>query len=103
MVRKKQTAAEYIDRHDGEMRVILGELAENAGEINMLWTLAVMQARQHPEGALEKLIDAEIKLDIMVRIERSDALRTIHSAINRLGAELPDDGDDHSTDVPDAR
>ena len=98
MARKKLTAAEYIERHDGEMRVILGELAENAGKLNMLWTLAVSQARQHPHGAMQKLIDAEIKLDIMVRIERSDALRTIHSAINRLDAELPDDEEDLSTD-----
>lgn len=100
MARAKQTAADYIERHDGEMRIILGELVENAGKINMHWTFGLNQARQYPETALKHLIDAEILLDIIVRIERSDALRTIHSAINRLSAELPDDDDDHSSDPP---
>lgn len=100
MARAKQTAADYIERHDGEMRVILGELVENAGKINMHWVLGRDQAREYPEAALKHLIDAEILLGIIVRIERSDALRTIHSAIDRLGSELPDDGDDHSSDPP---
>lgn len=94
MARTKQTAAEYIEEHDFEMRVILGELAENGGKLNMLWTLARMGVLEAPERALEDLIDAEIALDIIVRIERSDGLRTLRSAIKRLAAELPDDEDD---------
>ena len=35
MARAKATAADYIERHDGEMRIILGEPVENAGKINM--------------------------------------------------------------------
>ena len=35
LARSKQTASEYIERYDGEMRIILGELVENAGHINM--------------------------------------------------------------------
>ena len=93
MARKKQTAADYIERHDDEMRIILGELAEHAGKINMWWTLAVRAAREHPEQALTDLIDAEIHLDIHVRIELADSLRRIRSAISRLDAELPDPDD----------
>ena len=33
--RSTQAAADYVERCDGEMRIILGELAENAGQINM--------------------------------------------------------------------
>jgi hypothetical protein len=93
MVRKKQTAADYIDRYDDEMRIILGELAEHAAKINMWWTFAVHAARKHPEQALTHLIDAEIYLDIHVRIELADSLKRIRSAISRLDAELPDPDD----------
>jgi hypothetical protein len=103
MAPRRQTAAEYIEEHDFEMRVILGELAENAGQLNMLWTLASMQALKSPQLAFDKLIEALTVLDVPVRIERTDGLRTIRSAIKRLDAELPDDEDDHSTDPPDLK
>lgn len=100
MAREKPTAADYIERHDGEMRIILGELVEYAGKINIWWTFARNQARKHPEAALTNLIDAEIHLDHHVRLELTDSLRVIRAAVKRLGAELPDDGDDHSSDPP---
>lgn len=53
MVRTKQTAADYIERHDGEMRIILAELVESAGKINLSWTFARNQARA-PRGCLRK-------------------------------------------------
>lgn len=90
MARKKQTAADYIARHDDEMRIILGELAEYAGKINMWWTLAVRAAHRDPEQALTHLIEAEIHLDIHARTELTDSLRRIRSAIRRLGSELPE-------------
>lgn len=93
MARAKETAADYIERHDDEMRVILGELAEYAGKINMWWTFAVHAARKHPEQALTHLTEAETHLDIHVRIELGDSLRRIRSAISRLDAELPDPDD----------
>ena len=93
MARTKQTAADYIEAHDDEMRVILGELAEHAGRINMWWTLAVNAARKDPERALTHLTEAETHLDIHERIELADSLRRIRSAISRLDAELQDRGD----------
>lgn len=60
MARPKQSAADYIELHDGEMRIILGELVENAGKINMHWVFGLNQAREQPEMALKHLIDAEI-------------------------------------------
>lgn len=95
---KKLSAAEYIQQHDGEMRVILGELLEYAARINIWWTFAQDQAREHPEAALKNLIDAEIHLDNHVRLELSDSLRVIRAATNRLAAELPDDGDEEASD-----
>lgn len=100
MARAKLTAADYIERHDQEMRIILGELVEYAGRINIWWTFARNQARKHPEAALTNLSDAEVYLDNHIRLELTDSLRVIRAAAKRLAAELPDDGDDHSSDPP---
>jgi hypothetical protein len=100
MVRSKQSAADYVERRDQEMRIILAELIENASEVNRLWAMARMQAKGAPEHAFRQLIDAETRLDIAVRIERADSLRILRSAIKRLDRELPDDEDDDSTDLP---
>ncbi|HJW74071.1 MAG TPA: hypothetical protein VJ787_00165 [Thermoleophilia bacterium] len=94
MVRKRQTAAVYIERYDGEMQDILGELAEHADMIRTWWNLARDQVREDPDQALQHLVDAQIHLDIHVRIERVGALRRIRLASNRLDAELPDDDED---------
>jgi len=93
MARTKQTAADYIEAHDDEMRVILGELAEHAGKINMWWTFAVHAARNDPDQALTHLTEAETHLDIHVRIELADGLRRIRSALSRIAAELADRDD----------
>lgn len=93
MARNKQTAADYMERHDAEMRIILGELVENAGRINMWWTFAHSTVRQDPQRAFELLIDAEIHLNNHVRLELTDSLRRMRAVIDRLDAELPDDED----------
>ena len=51
MPRAKQSAADYIERYDPEMRIILGELVEYAGKINAWWTDARRRAREDPEQA----------------------------------------------------
>lgn len=94
MARGTQTAADYIERHDGEMRIILGELAENAGQINMWWTFARNAVRDEPERALALLIDAEIHLNHHVRLELADSLRRIRASIERLAVEHPDHPDE---------
>jgi hypothetical protein len=91
VARSRQTAADYIEKYDDEMRIILGELLENAANINLWWMSARHAARSHPDRAMTLLIDAEIHLNIHVRIERADSLRRIRAAIARLDAELPDD------------
>lgn len=90
MPRRKLTAAEYVERYDPEMRVIL-ELAENAARVNLQWANAAALVRRHPDRALTELVDAATILEIVVRIERSDALRRISAASELLDAELPDD------------
>ncbi len=48
---RKETAADYIDRADGEVRLILAELAESAGAVARSWSLAVFEAHRDPERA----------------------------------------------------
>ena len=89
MARTKESAADYIERRDAEMRIILGEFAEYAANINVWWTNALDAARENPELALSNLYKAELHLGIHVRIEVSDSLRRIRSAIKRLESERP--------------
>ena len=90
---KKVSAADYIERYDGEMRVILGELAENAAIINLNWARAVERVRRSPDTAMTALVDAWVALQTAVKIERQDALRRINRASELLSDELPDDDD----------
>jgi hypothetical protein len=91
---KKLSAADYIERYDGEMRIILGELAENAAIANLNWAHAALSVRQSPEAALKHLADAWVALATAVKIERRDALRRINAASDLLDAELPDNDSD---------
>jgi hypothetical protein len=92
-----KTAADYVDRYDEHMTVVLGDLIEHANEVLAWWVAGREQVRTDPELALRTLVDAEINLSVYLRIERVEALRHIRAATNRLDAELPDD-DDHSSD-----
>ena len=98
MVRAKQTAAEYMERHDAEMRIILGELVESAGLINLAWTSARYGAQADVDGASTVLVEALIRLEIHVRNERLDSLRVIRTALKLLDGEVPDDEEDETTD-----
>ena len=97
MARRKLTAAEYIERYDGEMRVILGELAENAARANNHWTMAVDVVRRNPERALEELSEAWVALATSIKVERSDALKLIDRASALLDRELPDEDESQPT------
>jgi hypothetical protein len=87
---KKLGAAEYIERYDPEMRIILGELAENVASANLNWTHAASLVRPNPEASLEHLSEAWVALKTSVSIEVRDALRRINAASDLLDAELPD-------------
>lgn len=93
MARKKLTAAEYVELHDGEMRTILGELIENAAKANLHWKNAHGLVRDDPDRALTELVEAWIALDTFIPIERRDALRVIDRASDLLDQELPDADD----------
>ncbi len=97
MSRKKQTAADYIERHDDVMRLILGEMVGYARQIDGWWASAHDVVREDPDAAIRLLIDAEIHLNTHVRIDLADSLRYIRAAIDRLDAELPDDPDESPT------
>ena len=87
------TAAEYIERCDAEMRLILGELAADAARVNLHWAAASQLVKHHPEDALKELTDAWVALTTAVKVERRAALRRINAASNLLDRELPDDED----------
>src|SRR5436309_461725 len=94
MARRTVTAAEYVEGHDDEMRIILGELVENAAKASLHWAAARRLIRDNPDAALTDLVHAEIALKTFIRIERTDALRVIDRASALLDRELPnpDDG-----------
>jgi hypothetical protein len=85
---KRVSAAEYLERYDGEMRIILGELAENIAVANLHWTHAVQSVQGSPDAALQHLADAWVALAVSVKAERRDALLRINAATNLLDAEL---------------
>jgi hypothetical protein len=58
-------------------------LAEHADMIRTWWNIARDQVREDPDQALRHLVDAEVHLDIHVRIERVGALRRIRLASDR--------------------
>jgi hypothetical protein len=87
---KKLSAAQYIERHDVEMRVILGELVENVAAANLHWTHAATLVHRSPEAASKHLAAAWVVLHSLVPVERRDALRRINAASDRLDGELPD-------------
>ena len=91
MPRRRLSAAEYIERHDPEMRVILGELGENAARVSLHWANAATSARHDPERALKELGEAWAALTTAISIERTDALRRINAASDLLDSELSDD------------
>jgi hypothetical protein len=92
VARKKQTAAEYIDDIATYVGMMLSELAENAGRANSAWMRAVDAARRGDLDRAETLIiEADIAVDIPVRIERQDIRRAWHRALVLLDRELPDD------------
>lgn len=94
MPRPKLSAAEYIERHATEVGVILAELAENAGKAGRAWMLAVEWARRGDlDRAMTAVVEADIALDIPVRLERQDSRRILQRALALLDEELPDDDD----------
>lgn len=88
----KKTAAGYIATNANYVGVILAELAENAGKANRAWLLAVDAAQRGDlDHAADLIVEADIDLDISVRIERQDARKVLREALRLLSRELPDD------------
>jgi hypothetical protein len=79
------------------MRIILGEMVQNAANANVHWDAAQRSIGTNPEAALDHLVEAWVALDVPVRVERADAIRILNRTMELLDHELPDD-DDHSSD-----
>jgi hypothetical protein len=94
MPRRGLTAAEYIESVDPEMRVILGELNENAARASLHWANAASLARADPARAMKELAEAWAVLSTTIRIERADSPRRINHASDLLDRELRDGGVD---------
>lgn len=97
MPKKKLTAADYLESRDHLMRIILGEMVQNAANANVHWDAAQRLIGQNPDAALEHLAEAWVALDVPIRVERADAIRVLNRTMQLLDSELPDD-DDHSSD-----
>ena len=89
MARKRQTAADYVERHGDDVQWRLGQIAEKSARISAWWEAARSRARDHPDEALAMLIDAEVNLDEYVQFAATDCMRKVRAAVNRLEAELP--------------
>ena len=92
MTRRKLVAAEFIEQTATYVGVMLAEMAEHAGKASSAWLGAVAAARRGDLDLAETLIiEADIELDIPVRLERQDARRVLQQALRLLDRELPDD------------
>jgi len=97
MGRSKLSAAGYIEQQSTYVGVILAELAEHAALANRDWLLAVEAARRGDlDRAETAIIEADIALDVPVRLERQDSRRVFRRALELLGRELPDDEPDEA-------
>jgi hypothetical protein len=91
MPRKRLTAAEYLADVDEVMRLMLGEMIQNAADANVHWDTAVRLIGSRPESALEHLVRVWVPLKTAIRVERTDAVRILDRAMELLDKELPDD------------
>ena len=99
VTRRRPSAAAFIAKNATYVGVILAEMAENAGSANSNWLLAVEAAsRGDLDRAQTLIIEADIPLDIHVRIERQDARKVLQHALRLLDRELPDD--EPASDIP---
>jgi hypothetical protein len=95
MGRSKLSSADYIDQQSIFIGVILAELAEHAALANRAWQLAVEASRHGDlDRAMTLIIEADIDLDIPVRLERQDSRRVFRRALELLEREMPDDESD---------
>jgi hypothetical protein len=97
MGRSKVSAVDYIEQRSTYVGVILAELAEHAALANRAWLLAVEAARRGDLDRVETaIIEADIALDIPVRLERQDSRRVLRRALELVGREMPDDEPDEA-------
>jgi len=93
MPKKRVTAAEYLAEVDEVMRLILGDMIQNAATANFHWDAARRAIGANPEAASEHLAKAWVPLVTAIRVEREDALRILNRTMKLLDLELPDDDD----------
>jgi hypothetical protein len=92
MPRRKQTAAEYIERNATFVPLVLGDMVEHLGNALQEWSGAVEAVRRGDlDRALEHVVNVGINADIPLKVGGGE----IRVITNRAGAllevELPDD------------
>jgi hypothetical protein len=83
-------AVSLIRAHDGEMRVILAELAENAGRLASNWAGVLSTVSDDYTYARRTLYDMEVALAHIVLQEQKDALKIVRSSIRVIEKLDPD-------------
>ena len=97
MGRSKLSSVDYIDQQSTFVGVILAELAESAALANRAWLLAVEAARRGDlDRAETAIIEADIALDVPVRLKRQDSRRVLRRALQLLRREMPDGESDEA-------
>jgi hypothetical protein len=84
-------AKAWLREKDGGVRIIAAEMAEYAGRVNVLWTLALEGLESDPDGALTKLVEITILLENHLPLEIQDILSVATEGSERLAAEAPTD------------
>jgi hypothetical protein len=92
MPRRKMTAAEYIDKNDTLVPLILGDMIEHLGRAVQEWSDALAPMRRGDlDKALEHVVSVGIEADIPLKVGRSEIRAITERAGNLLDQLLPDD------------
>jgi hypothetical protein len=92
MPRRKLTAAEYIDKNDTLVPLILGDMIEHLRRAVQEWSGAVEAMRRGDlDKAREHVVNVGIEADIPLKVGRSEIREITERAGNLLDELLPDD------------
>lgn len=89
--RSNRGAIGWLREKDGGVRIIAAEMAENAGRVNVLWTLALEALESDPDVAVSKLVEITILLENHLPLEVEDILAVAKEGSERLAEELAAD------------
>jgi hypothetical protein len=101
MLRRKPTAIEYLEEQALFVPFVIGDLIEHFGDALQKWTFGIDAARKGDwDRALTYLVEAEIAIDVPMRVSRQELKQVIGKASDLVDAELPEGDDESATSAP---